>query len=251
MPIITDKDEIRLEDGKITLSELSQWFGLSPATIANGTKSAKEKKFKILKSFANYHFEGRSIIIDKVYCPVYSKAYPIIQKEYLKRWGKIPIDDKGHVNIELMKQRIDTCARVVSEIYNTVPQIKEQISFNTAKNYVNRAKIEDYGHCHLPDHGKKGSCEYVWVNEDFSRPLNADELKIMKQCNKEAYGSFNEKVALIDDEYAKGGLSKAERNEAVGLIDTKENYELFVDLVTKRLGYMPDKRTMLIDKKYF
>lgn len=251
MSITITENEIMLEEGRITLSELSQWFGLSPATITNGSKSAKEKKFKVLKSFADYHFEGRSIIVDKVYCPVYSKAYPIIQKEYLKHWGKIPVDEKGHVNLELMKQRIDTCARVASEIYNTVPQVKEQISFNTAKNYVNRAKIEDYGHCHLPDHGKKGSCKYIWVNEDGTRPLNKDELKIVNQCNKEAYGSFNEQVALIDDEYVKGGLSREERNKAVGLIDTKDNYEIFVALVSEKLGYMPDKRTMLINERYF
>ena len=58
--------ELELQEGKLTLRELSLWFGLAPTTISNGSTKSKEKKFNILKGYAVYHFEGRNIIIDKV-----------------------------------------------------------------------------------------------------------------------------------------------------------------------------------------
>ena len=77
--------ELELQEGKLTLRELSLWFGLAPTTISNGSTKSKEKKFNILKGYAVYHFEGRNIIIDKVTRPVYSKARAIVEKEFPKK----------------------------------------------------------------------------------------------------------------------------------------------------------------------
>ena len=39
---------LELHEGKMTLRELSEWFGLKPDTINKGSKAAREKKLKIL-----------------------------------------------------------------------------------------------------------------------------------------------------------------------------------------------------------
>ena len=58
---------MELKVGKMTFKELSIWFGLKPDTLIKSRKSTKEKKLEILKNYAEYHFEGRSLIIDKIY----------------------------------------------------------------------------------------------------------------------------------------------------------------------------------------
>ena len=122
--------ELELQEGKLTLRELSLWFGLAPTTISNGSTKSKEKKFNILKGYAVYHFEGRNIIIDKVTCPVYSKARAIVEKEFPKKWGVI-LDENGKANPILKKERIDTCTRVGKDIYYTCPEVSSQISEKT------------------------------------------------------------------------------------------------------------------------
>lgn len=89
-----------LKEGKITLDELADWFGIAASTIR--AKKTKENKLKILKTFADYHLEKRSIVIDKVYIPVYTKAYTLIKEQ-------------------VHKSNLDTCSRVASVIYNNFP----------------------------------------------------------------------------------------------------------------------------------
>ena len=69
---------LKLKEGKITLDELADWFGIAASTMR--AKKTKENKLKILKTFADYHLEKRSIVIDKVYIPVYTKAYTLIKE---------------------------------------------------------------------------------------------------------------------------------------------------------------------------
>ena len=46
-------------------------------------------------------------------------------------------------------------------------------------------------------------------------------------------------------------MTKEERDYLVGSLDTMDNYDYFVELVIDKLGYMPDKRTQLIDTNDF
>ena len=113
---------IELQEGKLLLSDLSCWFGLAPTTLGKSSPKAKEKKMKILATYADYHFEGRSIIIDKVHCAVYSKARAIVEKEFPKKWGII-LDGDNKAYPILKQERIDTCTRVGKDIYYTCPEI--------------------------------------------------------------------------------------------------------------------------------
>ena len=77
----------KLNKGQITIVQLSKWFGLSPNTLKNNKKS-REKYLERLKFYADYHFEGKKIIIDKVHIPEYSKGMDIIKKDFFTYWGE-------------------------------------------------------------------------------------------------------------------------------------------------------------------
>lgn len=240
--------EFELQEGKLTLRELSLWLGLAPTTISNGSAKAKEKKFQILKGYADYHFEGRNIIIDKVHCAVYSKARAIVEKEFPKKWGII-LDENDKVYPILKQERIDTCTRVGKNIYYTCPEVSAQISEKTTIQYVGAVKREQYGRCHIKEEGTKGYCEYVYMNQDGTAPLNTEELAIVTKCAQEAY-NLDLPTAMIDEEYHKGKISKQERDEAIAGLAGEDKYDCFVELVIERLGYMPEKRTRLIDNVF-
>lgn len=237
-----------LQEGPMTLKDLSIWFGLAPGSISNATKKTKEKKFKILETFADFHFEGRKLIIDKVKIPVYKKAYLIIEEEFPKHWGKVPMPNDSHlINDTLKKQRIDTCSRVGKSIYYHNPEVNKQISLNTTKTYTNKVKVKLYGHNYLDDHGTHGFSKYIWMNENGTAPLSAENLKTLNQCAQDAYGPIGPKIAVIDDEFKKGNLTKEERDAAVGALNTMDSYDIFINNLINTLGFIPEKRTQLID----
>ena len=89
---------MELKLGIMTLAELADWFGISAGAMRN----SKAKKLDILKAFADYHFEGRSVYIDKIHIAEYNKAYDVIKEELPKEWNK---------------SGLDTCSRVGSAIY--------------------------------------------------------------------------------------------------------------------------------------
>lgn len=231
---------MKLKEGKMSLKDLALWYGKSARYFSNASEKAKDKFFKQFGFYADYHLEGKKIIIDKVKYPTYTNAFDIIEEEFPKKWGNTD-------NIVLSKERIDTCARVGTEIWMKNCEVNNQIKLDTAKTYTNRLKVQQYGHNYLDDHGTKGRSEYVWMNEDGTAPLDEKGLKIVNECAKEAYSTFDEKVVAIDDEYKRGHISKKERNQAIGEIDTDSNYENFIELLLSKLGFIPEKRTRLID----
>ena len=66
---------MELKVGKVTMKDLSLWFGRNEKYMSNSSKTAKEKAFKKLENYADYHWEGKSLIIDKVKHPVFTKAF--------------------------------------------------------------------------------------------------------------------------------------------------------------------------------
>ena len=73
-----EKELKELKEGKISLKELAEFFGIAYATIRN--EVAKRKKLKLLKEkYADFHIVYRKngsisyIVIDKVKKPFYEK----------------------------------------------------------------------------------------------------------------------------------------------------------------------------------
>lgn len=93
---------MELHLGKMTQKELSLWFGLSEKGLSNASASAREKKFEILKNFADYHFEGKSIYIDRIINPTYTNAYKIIENKFNSTWGHIK-NNNGEIESTLKK----------------------------------------------------------------------------------------------------------------------------------------------------
>lgn len=227
-----------LKEGKMNLREFSEWLGYkNPDGFAKASESAKKKKLAMLNACADYHFDGKSIYIDKVYVQEYSSAYQRIEQEFPKEWGQ---------HLKNPAERRDTCARVGGIIWCKNPDIQAQIKPQTAKSYVNKIKVEQYGHNYLDDHGTKGYSKSVWVTP-ANELLDADSLAILNECRDIAYQSLTEFVADIDGEYYAGTISKAERDRLIGEKDTGANYDRFMELVGERLGYFPLKQTQLID----
>lgn len=237
---------MELKLGIITWRDLSIWFGLKPDSLTKNPKS-REKKLKILEKYADFHLENKKIIIDKIYYSTYTKAFDIIEKEFDKEWGKSFYPKTKEVNQLLNKMRIDTSARVGLTIWYKNPELQNQIKIKTAQTYTNQVKREQYGRNYKNEYGTKGYCQSVWMNEKGTEPLDEERLKVLKECANQAYHDKGTIYADIDDDYKKGFLSKEEYREAKADIDTLENYELFKQLVEKKLGFFPEKRTQLID----
>lgn len=71
------------------IKDLSIWFGLKPETFSNARKSTREKRFKTLSGYADYHLEGKKLYIEKVYIPEYCPAMTIAEEEFEKNWGLV------------------------------------------------------------------------------------------------------------------------------------------------------------------
>lgn len=237
---------MQLKEGKMSWRELSVWFGLKPDTITK-RPSTKEKKLQRLKTFADFHLdEKKKLVIDKVYIPEYSKPFQIIEEEFPKRWGKQK-DSKGEIIEALEEKRIDTCSRVGTEIWENVSEVKGQININTSKQYVSRVKKEQYGRNYVYERGTKGYSKYIWLNRDKTAPLNAEQLKILKECASQAYGNINLQMAAIEDDYRNGKLTEKEYFEAKGLLEISSGYDRFCELLMLNLGFIPEKQTQIID----
>lgn len=222
-----------VEGSKITLEDLADWFGISYSTIRQ--KTNKEKKLRILSSYADFHFDKKLIVIDKVYIDTYCKAYAFIKEKLPQTWHK---------------SGLDTCARVGVELHSKYPEISSQIKLSSAKSYTNRAKVELFGRNHLDqDIGELGTSRYCWGINDKSgecHHLTAEQDKIVSECAQESYGSvLGPRAALLNDALRNGEITEKEFCEGMTLNpeERKEAFSHFEGLVFKRLGFMPMRLT--------
>lgn len=240
-----------LKEGKMTIKDLSIWFGLKPETLAKSRPESREKKFKILEAYADYHFEGKTLYIDKVKIPTYSKALEVIEKEMPKRWGVIK-DKDGKIIEKLKKERIDTSARVGKEIWYKCPEVKSSVSIETSQVYTRTVKTKKYGRCHIANNaGTDGYSEYVRMNEDGTAPLSGKQLEIYNRCVQAAYGDLGTYASELDESVKNGEITKEERDKRVANFSTANSYSELVALCLEKLGFYPEQRTRLIDAEVF
>lgn len=224
---------MELKEGKMTFRELSQWFGLSPDTLSKHPK-LKEKRLQTLKAFADYHFEKRSIFIDKVYIPTYSTAYEEVHRTYPKYWTRLS-------NGEL----IDTCKDVGQKIHENEPTVNKQIGESSTVGYVNRAKIADFGK--NGSSGPMGNALNAYVDPRTGGPLSEHDREIFNQVLKEVFAEDDEqKLGLLED-WTNGVITKDEYEKGLQEIRLKNKYNFWeIRLkITEALGYYPKKKTKL------
>lgn len=238
---------IQLEEGKITLKELAELFGVAESTMWR----SKEKKLQTLKAFADYHLEpcGKTgkkfnIIIDKVLCPEYSSAYEEVKKLKPKYW-----DTHG--------TGVDTAARVGNEMWRKENSIKSRIKVSTCENYTKAVEREEYGSLLLNTRGTKGYRKYVYcekkldkeTGEYYYRPLTEDELKLIVDAIREAKidtsldeSMFADEVYNNRKEYTTEELQLMAYKILMRKI-TEAKYENFITIATDKLGFRPIKAT--------
>jgi hypothetical protein len=66
------------------------------------------------------------------------------------------------------------------------------------------------------------------MDKNGKDPLPQDKLEILRECASKAYQSTSEIVAAIDDDYMKGILTKEQRQQAIGELDTYDAYATFM-----------------------
>lgn len=235
---------MELKEGYIKIKDLSVWFGMQPESFSKSSMVTKQKKYNILSGYADFHFEGKKLYIDKVYISEYSSALSIAEAEFEKNWGLV-INNKTHKANWQLEEKVDTCTRVAKQIWYKHKELQKQVKLNTFTSYCNRLKVDWYGHNYLNDHGTKGHSERFYVNLEKNQPLTQEELNTIKTCKREAYGSLSEQIANIDEAYAMGEINKKERDTLVGSINTDEYYLNYLELLWDKLGYEPEKMTKL------
>ena len=200
-----------VEGSRITLKDLAEWFDIKYDTIRHA--KSKTRKLELLKAYADYHFEGKFIVIDKVYIEEYSKAYDFIKEKLPEVWHK---------------NGLDTCARVGVVIHDRYKEVSTQIQLTTARTYANRAKIALFGRNHIEnDHGELGISRYRWgINTETGEclPLTAEQDKIVAECAQESYGNIlGSRAALLNSALRSGEITEQEFCE--GLMLTSEERE--------------------------
>ena len=239
---------IQLKEGKITLKELAEWFGVAESTMWR----AKGKKLQTLKAFADYHLEpcGKTgkkfnIIIDKVLCPEYSSAYEEVKKLKPKYW-----DTHG--------TGVDTAARVGNEMWRKEKTVNSRIKVSTCENYTKAVEREEYGSLMDPtSRGTKGYRRFVYcekildksINEYYYRPLTQEELDLIDEAIKEANivttqeeMMFAEEALKNRKEYTTQELQAMAYRVFCGKM-TEAKYENFITIATEKLGFRPIKAT--------
>lgn len=192
-------EELHLQTGRYLNKELAEWFGINP----NSFNKCKERKLEELKNFANYHMEGKKVVIDKVLVPVYNKRG---SDSYLRVKNKIDEvwDETG----------LDTCKRVSGEIYDILTN--EDNDFNitpgTVEFYTRAGRNELYGKP-FTNGGTLGRCSYLWCkkNDDGSYSmLTEEEQKIKQELQTKYFGDVSEKQIMVKAMIEAGEVSREE-----------------------------------------
>lgn len=88
------------------------------------------------------------------------------------------------------------------------------------------------------------------MNEDESGFLSQEQMEIMRECRQEAYKEIDEARFKLDEAYHMREISKEEWQREIGSIDSTGAYYNMQELLYERLGFVPQKRTQLLDSAF-
>lgn len=200
--------------GELANEEFALWKGVKKTTI----KAHKAKYLKELEVFADFHLEGKKVIIDKVLIPKYEKA-GILNYERVKE--RIP----AHLN----KGGVDNCKSISNKMKKEFNQMRD----NTR--YVNVLKgVKEL----YPNR------EGTWVlkiSDTEVREMSAEEFEIFRQIIKECLGSTEDKQMLVEAMVQDGSLAEADAwgyyRELIGL--NKSNFYGILKRAEAALNHLP------------
>lgn len=186
-----------LTTGKKSNKELAAWFDITPNSFSRN----KEIKLKELERFAEFHLEGKKIVIDKVLCPYYSKqgsrAFEMIKNKIDETWSE---------------DGLDSCSRVGQALERKLPL---NLASKTIYKYTIESRNELYGHPNK-ERGSIGSCVSLLCKKVGDGPnakyykFTPEEEYIKDELIKKYYGNTTEKQALVKSMIDTGEITKEE-----------------------------------------
>lgn len=228
---------MELHTGKYLNKDLAEWFGISQGSF----NTKKEKKLEELKDFAEFHLEGKKVVIDRVLVPTYSKrgseTYQKIKEKIDEVWSETGLD---------------SCSRVGEEIfYDLIENDKDfNLKNTTVYNYTIKGRNELYGKP-FGEAGTLGSCIYTWCKKDAETgtylPLSAEEKKIKSELQTKYFGDASEKQILVKGMIASGEITQ---EEAWGVLEemtnmTDNNFMMFLKELQDKIGCKVIKGTLV------
>lgn len=247
------------EGARLTMKELADWFGIQPKTL----RSNKEKKLAILGDFADFSIEETGekkkhtvVIINEVYCPVYSKAIDIIR-------------EKRDQYRDPMHTGVDRDNLISERLYKNEPVVRKTIQKDTCYKYCSSVARERYGKIY--DKESRGTVGYrypVWAKKEYDekigsyyRQLTTEEYQKLQKAKEEAKLFSDDKWNLMMTEFRKkygnSGkiLRKSDREEALEDFEQliqevkAQNWDTFEKKCYESLGFIPDSAIKEIKSK--
>lgn len=225
---------MELTVGEKTNKELAEWMGISPKTFNNNKQGQLEK----LKYFANFHLEGKKVIIDEVLDPYYNKdkTRTCMQVGNLvpKLWNK---------------SNLDTITNLVEKVYDYYEENDPgnkimQLSRNTIRVYLGQGRNEFYGSPFRKDGGSLGSCCFRWCVEIESnnkykdyRFFTPEEEEIKREIYRKYFGNADDQLLSLRIAYRNKEISKEELVDYIDRMDDDDN--------TKYLGFMNELKATI------
>lgn len=197
-----------LMTGVLTNQEFASWRGIK----VNSLSRNKKRYLEDLSRFADFHLEGRRIIIDRVLEPKFIKKFEEIYQKTLEIIPQV-INKNGYDNGTSINDKVFT--RYAEARYPfTLRGIKEL--------YPDRVK--------------------TWLVKDWEsgdvRPMTDAERGVYKECFREFFGDAEDKTLLVEDMIAEGEISKEQAwdryRRLLGL--NKASYYEFLKTAGKRMG---------------
>lgn len=194
--------------GELTNAEFAVWRGVKKNSLTRN----KKRYLEDLSKFAEYHLEGRRIIIDRVLEPKFIKKFEEIYQKTLEIIPQV-INKNGYDNGTSINDKV--FARYAEARYPfTLRGIKEL--------YPDRIK--------------------TWLIKDWEsgevRPLSDAEREIYRITFREFFGNAEDKTILVEDMITKGEISKEQAwDKYKGLLGlNRASYYEFLKKVTQRMG---------------
>ena len=207
---------------------------------ANTFNKNKEKYLNELKRFANFHLDGKKIIIDEVLDPIYSKqgsqAYQLIKRELDKEWSEDGLDSCQRVSLKIGEKYGGELAVSAATIYN----------------YARKSRNELYGKP-FQERGSIGSCVYLWCKKRGEgidaayELLSPHEEEIKQQLIKKYFGDATEKQIIVQGMVEMGEIKKEDAwdvlSELTGMCGNK--FIMFLNELQEKIGCQVIRGTLV------
>lgn len=186
-------EELRL--GKITTTELAEWFN----TTAKNLSKHKKDYLKKLEPYCAFEPFHGGINVTQIYKSIYvkNKTYMIAEEEFDKEWSASGLDTCSNVANKICEKRC--------EELNVQPA--------TVAKHLSQVRNTKYGKPFSEKGGPEGHCIYILCKKDDNgQPifLTEEEEAIKKKLLKKWLGNADEKTLLVKELISKGELSKEE-----------------------------------------